>query len=444
MGDIISVLLFVYLTFITLWYAIGKVKIIKSPFDANQQICLSGAEYSVVLLFATALFACGNLLSTRLVINELLCVVILFRHKRDRQYPLPVKIYILYMLWLVIGCQYADYPIYGLRTMIKYIYPLLVVLVCSRVVRNPEVAVTSGILACKVGVFAAIMGIFSIIENTIFGGVLWYGTARAINLISLMIFSLALFCYETDNKKWNLIMAIFFMIPCFLWVLRTSIIGTFIALAMFSIFKYKIKAIPVLVSLVVAGVICVFMIPSLNKKMFFDKEITFEEVQEKKLDDKIINTNGRTALWKYLEQIFYEKHKWTGSGTGSVQHEMYTNSEFYGGLKVPHSDYVQMLCDNGRIGLMLYLLAMGTVIIHCFSIYNKQNNKYIRMFAIMTGGALAGVLVTLYSDNAVNYSMCTLSFPMGFYGMTLGLMYAEEDKKFKGSNNGNAKTFGQQ
>ena len=72
---------------------------------------------------------------------------------------------------------------------------------------------------------------------------------------------------------------------------------------------------------------------------------------------------------------------------------------------------------------------MGMVIIHCFKIYsNKRHSKFIRMCAITAGSALAGVLSTMYTDNTVNYSMCTLSFPMGFYGMTLGLVYAEKNK----------------
>ena len=107
---------------------------------------------------------------------------------------------------------------------------------------------------------------------------------------------------------------------------------------------------------------------------------------------------------------------------------MYTNSEFYGGIKIAHSDYVQMRCDNGNVGLILYLLAMISVIIHCAYIFtSKGHNKYIKICAITAGSALAGVLATLYSDNTVNYSMCTLSFPMGFYGMMLGLLYAEAD-----------------
>ena len=35
---------------------------------------------------------------------------------------------------------------------------------------------------------------------------------------------------------------------------------------------------------------------------------------------------------------------------------------------------------------------------------------------------MLGVTLTMYSDNTVSFSMATLGFPWGFYGMALGLL----------------------
>ena len=43
-------------------------------------------------------------------------------------------------------------------------------------------------------------------------------------------------------------------------------------------------------------------------------------------------------------------------------------------------------------------------------------------FVIYNIPQLAGVALTMYTDNVVNYSMATLSYPFGFYGMMLGLI----------------------
>ena len=100
---------------------------------------------------------------------------------------------------------------------------------------------------------------------------------------------------------------------------------------------------------------------------------------------------------------------------------MYSNYIF-GGLRVPHNDYVQISCDNGLIGIVLYLLLIGSVTVHCFIEYNKKNSVAIKMCAIVAGSTMAGVALTMYTDNVVNYSMATLSYPFGFYGMMLGLI----------------------
>jgi uncharacterized membrane protein len=99
---------------------------------------------------------------------------------------------------------------------------------------------------------------------------------------------------------------------------------------------------------------------------------------------------------------------------------MYTH-RIFGGLKVPHSDYIQMLCDNGIIAVVIYILIGITLIIHTLSVYNHTYSSVVQLCAITAGSSMAGLLLTLYSDNVVNYSMATLSMPFGFYGMMLGL-----------------------
>ncbi len=116
----------------------------------------------------------------------------------------------------------------------------------------------------------------------------------------------------------------------------------------------------------------------------------------------------------------------TGSGTGSTQNYLYNNNVF-GGLKVPHNDYVQQLCDNGLVGIVLYLTMCLLVIIHCFKEFNNRKNIHaVRVSAIIAGAALGGTILTMLTDNVVNYSMATLAYPFGFYGMMLGLKKGQE------------------
>lgn len=89
--------------------------------------------------------------------------------------------------------------------------------------------------------------------------------------------------------------------------------------------------------------------------MFKDDNVSIEQLREGKISKDNINSNARFAMWEHLMTRFYEQKELLGSGSGCTQNYMYTHFIF-GGLKVPHNDYVQILCDNGIIGLILYLL----------------------------------------------------------------------------------------
>ncbi len=95
-----------------------------------------------------------------------------------------------------------------------------------------------------------------------------------------------------------------------------------------------------------------------------------------------------------------------------------------------HSDIVQMKCDNGLIAVILYYTVVMMMILHAFFFFlRKRHGACIKVCAITAGASLAGVAVTMYSDNVVNYSMCTLAYPFGFYGMMLGLLKGEKKPK---------------
>ena len=94
-----------------------------------------------------------------------------------------------------------------------------------------------------------------------------------------------------------------------------------------------------------------------------------------------------------------------------------------------HSDLVQMKCDNGMIAVILYYAAILMIIMHAFAVFSRRHTMEVKICAITAGASLAGVAVTMYSDNVVNYSMCTLAYPFGFYGMMLGMLKGERKQK---------------
>lgn len=422
----LNIIYFLILTIYGYKFLMTDGKIVKGALNEEDSYNYSGTELFWCLTFATGLFAfyfdAGiNLMALRLLVLEIFCIIGLKISHNKPIISFPLKIYIVYLIWILIGCFYSAVPLYGVRTLLKYLYPLLLCLFASSVVRDSEVFFKSSLLARKVAVISLIVFI-PYMQYLIIPGVFWYQTAHAINLISIMILSLGLF-YFTNKKKKNFFYTVLFSIPCFIWILRTSMMGMALAVMAFYLIKYKIKAVPIIAGIFVLGVVAVFTIPTLKEKMFYDDSVTIKEFTEGKIDEDNINTNTRKAMWEHLEGKFYEPHKIAGSGTGTVQAYMYasSNNKIFGGLKVPHSDFVQQKCDNGLIGLILYGAIAFFVFVDAFHTYWRYDEPALQLCAIVAGASMIGVYATLYSDNVVNYSMATLSMPFGFYGMMLGL-----------------------
>ena len=396
----------------------------KYPLDKHRKMWLDGPERFWILTFSTGLLAFSapgglDLMAVRLMVLELFCMFGLwFVCKRKVKWSPASVVYVIYLCWLAAGLVYSPAPLYGFRVILKYLYPLLIMLFASAAVRDTEVFLTAGIGARTVAAISIGFAFIPFIGELV-PGVFWYGTARAINYISIMIFSLGLF-YYTNEKRKNLIYTVLFILPCFIWVFRTSIMGSLVAIMAFYFIKYRVRSLPIIAGVLIAGVLAVFFIPSLHKKMFMDSSISLDQFQSGQVDMADINTNARAAMWEHLENKFYVEHELIGSGTGSVQNYMY-NNYLFGGLRVPHSDFVQMRCDNGLIGLIFYAIIILLVFMDCFRTFRATKNPGIKLCSLVAGATIIGVFATLYSDNVVNYSMATLSMPFGFYGMMLGL-----------------------
>lgn len=424
----LNYLYFLIITMLLLKYLQMRSKKVKHPLLQREILMFSGPEMFWTLLFSTGLLAFSapaglDLMALRLLTLAIFCLMSLSYAKGKPAFPFPVVLYIIFMLWLVVGCFYSPAPAYGVRVILKYLYPLVVCLAASAVVRHPEVMMKSALGARSVALVAWLISL-TFVEHVLFPEVFWYVTARAINYISICMFSFALYFYLGKERK-NLIYAILFTLPCLLWVFRTSIMGTVVGLMVFSLFRYKVKAFPIIGLIAMLGIACVFYVPAIKEKMFFNQDVTLTMFINGQIEEEQINTSGRSATWKYFEDRFYKGKEERGSGTGATQHHFYNNFLF-GGIKVMHSDIVQMKCDNGLVALILYYSSVILMITHAFVVFCRQKNRWIKICAITAGSAMAGVAVTMYSDNVVNYSMCTLSYPFGFYGMMLGLLKAKK------------------
>ena len=420
----LNIVFFIILVFFMGLFLLTDGRIVKNPLDRSQKVLLTGPEMYWVVVFSTGLLAFSydlgiDLMAIRLLIIMVLCCVGFGIVKDSPILSKPLIIYLVYLAWLFVGCFYTLSVPFGIRTMLKYAFPLIFCLFASAAIDNFVTAIKSAIAARWVAVACVIITFIPFLY-TLFDNVIWYITARVIHFISMMVFSLAMFFF-TKEKKLNLFLFILFLLPCFVLLLRTSILGSVAAIVAFSFIRWKLKSLPVILGVVILGVISVFAIPSLRNKMFFDNKTSIEEFRAGKIDMSDVNTNYRAYMWDRLENNLYRDHELLGSGTGSTQYFMQANPRMFANLAASHSDFVQMRCDNGIIGLVIYSAMIAAIYIHCFLIYWRTGDNRIKLFALTAGASLIGVFATFYSDNTVNYSLATLSIPFGFYGMTLAL-----------------------
>ena len=418
---------YIYFAFITVLGVIFLFSVgwsVRSPFDRSQKLRFNGTEMLWVLTFGTGLLAFAapgaiDLMAIRLLALELLCIIGTIMAKNSIAWSLPLLVYAAYLCWIIVGISYSEYPVYGVRVLLKNIYPLVIMIFASAVVRDREVFIKSLTVARVVAIASIVVAFVPGVSHIM--PIFWYSTALAIAYISMMIMSLGLY-FHTDEKYKNAILTIVFLIPCFVWVLRTSIMGSAVALMTFFFIKYRLRSLPVVFGVVLLSVLAVFSIPSLHEKMFRADNVTIEEFQDGEISKDDIDSNGRFDMWEWSMDNYYKDNKLIGSGSGMLQEAFYSLRHPFGSIRIVHNDYVQILCDNGLIGITLFLLSFILLITHCFAVYNtKSEDASVRLCAIIAGASAAGVIVTMLSDNVTNYTMATLSYPCGIYGMMLGL-----------------------
>ena len=362
MGIVLALIAFVYLTYKAFRLLYTPVGYLRSPYDKRQLMACSGHEMLVVFILTTGILGLlvPAVISIRLLLWELLCILGIIYSKKRPIITVPVLLYFVFIAWEIIGMLYSPSAMYGVATM----------------------------------------------------------------YITIAVFSLGMYYFSNEKRK-NLIWFIVFCLPCVLWVIRTDIMGTMVALSAFFVIKYRLKSLPILVVLACLSVASIFCIPRVKEKMYFrPDEVTFMDFITNNVDENNINTSGRSSMWDEVKP-FYEDSKIIGQGTGCVQRYIYTEMDQVGGQL--HGDFLVLLCDNGIIGLVLFLLTYGAGLVHCIVLYHRYNSPVIKLCTLVAGASLLGVMATMYSDNTVSYSMATLSYPWGLYGMALGLIKAEKE-----------------
>jgi O-antigen ligase len=124
-------------------------------------------------------------------------------------------------------------------------------------------------------------------------------------------------------------------------------------------------------------------------------------------------------MWAWTLAKLYDPNPLVGSGIGMSQYTFYETNHPFQPIKIIHNDYVQMLADNGQIGLGLYALFAILASLSAYREIHTPKPDYLRNTAFLVITSFTAVSTTMMTDNLVLYVLATFSYPFIFVGLMI-------------------------
>lgn len=429
MDTILGLLALIAIAFLGLRYLLlpGSYTL-KSVVGSVSHFKVSALHKTILLLLLVAVVQAGQFSAQLLLVWIGIFVAWLLKGGLSIKRSRIFLVYGLFLVWLLLSLfLLSPVPDFGLRVLLKYSYPLLLLMVVARMPNNSQFFFKALKLVFYVGFVVNLIlllpQLFPFI-GAVYGPIniiIWWGPALIDANPFFFVVSLLLFALQ--RKRLYLFTALIIVSIPLLSAVRTGLIGLFFTLLALSYFRYKVKALPYIGALALASILAIVFVPQVRDKMFVanvSSNQVLNSYDQMTTDD--IDSNGRFAMWEWSLNEYYKGKEWIGSGLGTLQARFYSGNHPFGNIKSGHSDYVQLLCDTGWIGLGLYLAIVISIVLQCYKLYNnKAYDMPLRYSALIAGTSLVGIMACAFTDNVINYSLVTLSYPYVFFGFALAL-----------------------
>ncbi len=417
----INGLVFVLLSLYALRVLFSKASYVK--FSKDQYVLLTAPERFLLLTMVTGMICTLSFSSLRLMIWITLIILAFVVYRKSITINTFVLICLVFLSYTLITLTWAPSLEFGIRVFLKYLYPVLIMIFAMSFVTSKDfiyvalkyMIITSFVISIFLGGFMThIVGLWIFY----FGGVFWPTSTLADFFAVMSAISFVLW-WKTGEKKYLFLIA-WFLLSCMLQSVRTGLLSIGFMFIFGMYFRYRLISLPYIIGIVLLGLSAILFVPNVKEKMFYDttKVQTFSDITGS-LEEGNINTSARSTMWEYLLKIFYEKDELLGQGLGTVQHFMYNNHVF-GGLTVPHNDFVQMLCDIGELGVILYLLIPISFLMLNWKYFKDVRYSELHMIGTIAILSYIAIIPAMNFDNVVNYSFPVHSMPFIF----IGLFYA--------------------
>ena len=337
------------------------------------------------------------------------------------------RAYLVFLAWCLLSIAWSGQTYYALRVMAKLMAPFLFMMLARRAVRSPDsvrrafrwLMVVTAICVVWTG------GLTNLVAQPVARlGRLVFTAYAPLGLYCAMTGIAALAWWKLTGKARYLVLFALVAVTPVCYGTRTSMLALAVGVSAFVLLHYKVRAVPALLAIYLAGAAALFVVPWNRDYMFVrPQRVDVQEVivNPARLDVDNLNTSGRSTMWPVVLEALWEPSPLVGSGLGATQSLFYSGK--MGLVGQVHSGYVQLLCDVGLVGLVLYLFAILTAMAYAWRVWKETRRGVVgieKTCASVVLCAMPAFLVCVGLDNSLDYVTTVAQYPFMFVGMTAG------------------------
>ena len=437
MKTILSLIIFIVLLYwVCKIYFSKELKFRAVEYGKGERYLLSRNMYFVIFTVCTAPIFLGSLSLLKYGLWFMAVLVLLFTSKVRMKFEAMTVMYSIFFLWLCYTMTYTTVPRDGAMMLVKFALPMSFLWLGYSAINNEKDLITFlkvvNVAAC---IYCSFMGGFaSTFISPLYmftWGICSVYATFADFLTSIFIVPILLY-WLTKEKKY-IFCALWMVLSTVLDSVRTGMGGMMLVFAVALLLKNKAKALP---GLLFAGGLflgVILFVPSVNEKFFGDeagKVSATDIVQGDAMSMDNIEMSGREYMWERVLDNCYYGNETFGGGLGTSGRFVKNYGEATQGLVMMHNDYLQILCDTGKVGIVLIILFYLSVIFKVTAhTALRRSSVLVKLTGIMALSSMAGIGFCMYFDNVVSNSMQSMVMPYIYLGFFLKALDVEGSNK---------------
>ena len=120
MTNIICAIFFVVLSGMAYKFYAQEYGYVRVPMHSDARMKCNGLELLVIFMYTTGLIGIMPVLSIRLAVLEVICVLGILKATEKIELSAPLKIFLIFLIWLVIGIFYTPNFEFGIRMILAF------------------------------------------------------------------------------------------------------------------------------------------------------------------------------------------------------------------------------------------------------------------------------------------------------------------------------------